>query len=212
MIRTSVLDLLFVPERHRRQAAKVQSGGGFALPVLQEQAVGHEEGPFVVSNMRQSFLLGRRSQEGNVRVGFSDCTVGEEGPYVTQLVLSLERLSVENGWSNRCTSLAEARPMMKALKMEPSALLVPHTLLAEAAGTNLSVEDAGKLMTTQGHIVQIDGVRILVWPGLPDHTAMLVAPPAMAGTYIRVDHYLGILATRADRAFVIVREVRGGVA
>ena len=205
MIQVTTLDQILVAERVPRQAAKISSGGGFATPVMREHEVEADDAPLVSSTMRGQFLP-VPCKDNVARSAFAEIELADEPLLLGQMFDALWRLSVDREWPNRCTSLAQARPCMEALGMEPAALLVPLSLLGVACGSEVSEDDANKLMATQGHIAEIDGLRVLTAAGLATNSAILVTHPMLAGEYTRADTHLSVFLRRVDRAFVLVRE------
>jgi hypothetical protein len=201
-MKASTLERFLSTDRVRQQTA-VKTRAGFARPVLCEQAMKEEEGPFLATNLRGSFLPSRRSLDGMVRFAFTECPVGAEGPLLTELHRVLWDVSVQQGWSNRCTDLQQARLLMGSSGVTPRAFIVGPSVLAEATGKNLSEEDVDKLMRYQGFVAEVDGVRILA-SDLPDGKAILAAIPSQVGLYVRSGDYLGVLICRANLSLVLV--------
>lgn len=197
MLGATVLRRLFQTERLRRQSTTA----GFAVPGLFERAVPEQDAPFVASNMRSGFVLTRRSIEGNVRHGFSEVALDDEDGLLAELFRALWGLGSQHHWPNRCNSIEQARARLEALGLAPDALVIPPTLVEEAAGQPLSNEDIEKLMVGQGHIAQAGGARVMV-ADLPVGTAMLCS--GLLGFYTRVDNWLGLLVQRADRCVILV--------
>jgi len=204
MMRVSALELVLTAERQRRQASN--TGTGFARPVLREQTEDAVNAPFLVSNSRGSFVLGRRHPtESTVRFAFTERPITEETPLLVELFRALWATSVQQSWSNRCSSISQATARMVALGLEASALIVSTTFLEEACGKALTDEDAERLMMMQGFVAEVEGVKVLA-SGLPTGTAILASPRASLGTYIRADDQVAILIRRADRSLVLVGE------
>lgn len=116
---------------------------------------------------------------------------------------ALMDLSVTNGWPNRCSTVAEAMPLMGSLGFEPASLVVPLGLVQEVCGQELSAEEAGRLMAIQGHIAKVDDVQVLSGD-LPEGAALLATGISLTGTYVRTDDCLAIVAHRVNRAWVLV--------
>lgn len=177
--------------------------GDFAHPILHERAVEPVDGPFVVTNKRGSFVQTRRRPDGTIWAGFSEVPIGTESTLARALISSLWRISAENGWGNRCSSLGEAPARMQTLGFEPRSIIVPVSLLKEACGEDVSVEDAEKLMLGQGHVAKVGEMFVLA-ADLPQGVAIVVAATSLVGTYTRSDEALAIMLFRADRAIVLV--------
>lgn len=177
--------------------------GGFSIPAMSERAATKDEGPFLVTNMRRTFLPTRRSSDGNVRFGFSECLPEQDGALLAELYQVLSELSHRQGWTNRCRGLSEAAERLRMLGADPFHLVVGPDQLAEACGKTVSIEDAEKMMLAQGFVAEVSGVKVLAGP-LPPGAAMLTASPSQLGIYTRVDDRLGLLIKRVDRAVVLV--------
>lgn len=180
--------------------------------MLHERSSSADDGPFLVTNNRGSFVPTRLRPDRTVWAGFTEAPLGQEDPLLQAFFRVLWRLSLEQGWSNRCTRLVDAMPQMKARGLEPSALVVPVPLLREACGQPFTSEDADKLMLARGHVAKMGAVRVLA-ADLRPGTALLFASPAKTGTYTRSDQALAAIFFRVDRAVVLVdTEARNGVA
>lgn len=201
-MRVSALELLLETERIHRKAA-VTTGVGFAVPALYEFPAEAGMAPFLVSNSRGSFVLGSRSRDGHVRLAFSECPLDEEGAMLAELHRVLWGISVQHGWANRCTSIAQAIARMKALALEPKVLVVATSFLEDACGEPVTLEDAEKLMMAQGYVAESDGIRVLA-SDLPAGLAILAASREVTGVYVRVDDRLGVMVRKADQSLVLV--------
>jgi len=95
---------------------------------------------------------------------------------------------------------------MARVGYEPKALVVPFSLLKEACGSEVSPEEAIKLMRFQGYVSQSQGVDILV-ADIPPGSALLTTAPPLVGFYTRTGEHLGLLLQRADRTLMMVRHV-----
>jgi len=198
-MKVSALEIALGTERVRQQAAV--KGVGFAQPVLCEQPVRPEEAPFLATNLRGSFLPTFRSGDGVIRFAFTECPLGAEDSLVSELYGVLWKNSVQQGWSNRCNTLSQAKARMEALGMQPKACIVGPSFLEEAG--ELTKEDADKLMMFKGYVAEVEGVKALA-SGLSAGKAILMASPSQVGDYVRVGDYLGILICQADRSLVLV--------
>jgi len=193
-------------ERKRRQAS---ASGGFALPVMLQDLVDERDEPLLVSNMRGDFLMGKRSKDGLARFAFFPCALEQEGEVLRQLCRTLTRISVASEWSNRCRSVQEATTFMVGQGLEPRMLVAPFSLLEKACGVDVGEDEAENLMLAQGHIAEVDGVRLVTTTSLPDGTAILAAAPSIVGTYFRVDDQLGIMVRQASRSIALVGDGLG---
>lgn len=208
-VRVSALERLLVTERVPRRSSKE---GGFARPLIHERTVVAEEGPFLVTNNRAAFVPTRMRPGNIVWAGFSEVPLGQEDPLVRQLFSALWRLSEEQGWANRCTSLRDAMPLMQTHGHQPRNLVVPVPLLGEACGQTFSPVDADQLMLGQGHVAKVGDLRILA-ADLRPGTALLFAAPSQVGSYVRSDQALAAVFLRVDRSVILVdTEARDGVA
>lgn len=171
---------------------------GHSRPVLCEQEVGPDDGPFLATNLRGTFLPTSRSLDGVARFAFTECPVGEEDRLLSELYDVLWKASVQQDWSNRCISLGQARERMVSLGLEPRTFIVSLSFLKD-----LSTEDADKLMQFQGYVTEVEGIRILA-STLPPGRAILVATPIQAGLYVRSGDYVGLLVYHANRSLILV--------
>ena len=130
--------------------------------------------------------------------------LGEEEAFFFELYKAVWALSAEYRWTNRCTSIAEAVARMSGFGLMPKVLVVSLTLLQEACQREVTVEEAEKLMMVQGHITEVNGLRVLLATKLPPSAAVLATAPNLVGAYTRVDDYLSVLLYQADRALVLV--------
>lgn len=201
----TILDKIFVPERHRRYASRE---GGFVTPALNERPVGPDDGPFLVTNGRCQFLpTQRNSKNGTVRSGFSDCPLEAEDLVIQALYNTLWGHSVAQGWRNRSKSISSGMTQMQETGYEPKALIVSHALLKEACGgQDLSEEDVRTLMLTKGFLAEVHEVRAFMCPLLKPGTAIIAASPTFVGGYARVGHSLSISLQLADRSVILVGE------
>lgn len=203
MIRATTLDRLFSPERQRRQAASIDHGGGFATPVMSERLVTPEDLPVLSSNMKGRFVRPGVAHEGRVRFAFFECAIEDEGQALVELQRQLLKLVECHDWSNAHRSLEGARNFMRAHSLEPHSLVLPRDELEVVCGADLDDDVIDRLVTTTGFVAEVDGLHVL--PG-PPGVALLLAAPALAGVYSRVDDRLGLLVTRADRAVVVIED------
>ena len=197
-MRVSALELVLETERIRRQASV--TGAGFAVPALYQYPAKPDEGPFLVTNARGSFLLGR-SKYDIIRLAFSECPLGGESRLFSELHRVLWGISVQRQWSNRCSSIAQAVAQMRESGLEPRAIVVSPSFLEDTCGTPLTLEEAEEMMLAQGHVAESDGVKVLA-AGLPEGAAFVAT--ASVGVYFRIDQHLGVLIRRADRSLVLV--------
>lgn len=196
-----VLDRLLRPERVGRKATL---GGDFAVSVITERPAEHETGPWVVSNMRGSFVATKRSKTDMVRSAFTECPVEDEEVLLAQFFSDMCAISQSSGWANVCPTIEEATQKLSSLGYEPRTLIVPFSSLKEVCGKDLTEDEAAKLILVNGCISEVDGIRILPTHGLPDDAAILGTIPALTGVYVRTDDRVSILVERADRSIVLI--------
>lgn len=172
----SSLSRLFITERHRQRAGDV----GFSIPALSEVELQPDAKPLLATNMRGAFVPTSVSMQGYARYGFSECPLDQESDLLLAFHRSLLEVSTKESWSNRASSVEEALTLMPKLGFEPKILIGPDSV--EMAVGNLAI----------------------VKSNLPEGTALLSAHPHHTGSYTRVGDYVGILAQRVNRAFVVV--------
>lgn len=200
MIRTT-LERLLTPERERRQA-DLSSQAGFAVPGLKERPLDFDQEPLLVTNMRAQFVPTRISRERKVaRYGFSECLLEDEPALFRILLKTLWNLSEEKGWTNRCTTLAEATARMRSQGMAPTTAVISYDFIEEKTR-----EELDNLMAEQGYVAEFEGVKVLA-ADIPKGAGLLTASPSLAGFYTRIDDRLGVLLTRIDTAFQVVNAV-----
>ena len=197
----AALERMLVPERFRQRAAP---RGGFSTPTLCFMAVEEDSLPILATNARGKFLPTRINSEGCAPLGFSFCPIRQEGPILNDLYRTLERLSIENGWGIRCTSIPEAMDRLQALDIEPKSLVVSESQMAALLGTTVDLETARRAMGFQGYVSVVAGMQLLL-SDLDTNQALVVGPPAMTGVYMRSGDYLGVQLHRANRSLVLVQ-------
>jgi hypothetical protein len=195
------LERMLVAVRIKQRAANT----GFATPALEERPVSKEDGPFLVTNMRGSFLPTRLSSAGTVRFGFSPVPLTADD----KLLVTLHRTISAQFPEKRCTSIEEATTRLLAQGLEARTLVLPESWLPEICGPDLDVTAARETMAKQGYVTKIDDLQVLV-ADLPPEMAFVAAAPALVGVYTRIADFLGVLIFRADRAIVAVtRDLAG---
>lgn len=205
-MKTTVLERLLTTERIPRRADE-STRAGFAVPAIQERPVDTDAEPLLVTNMRGSLVPTVISPtRGVARFALDECLPEEEPRLLREVLLRLKAVSESNGWKNRCTNLAEASGLMRTRGLEPRSIVISYSLLEKAGAGELTREEADNLMTVQGYIALVSGVQILVADFEPGE-ALVVASPSLAGFYSRSDDRVGLMLTRADRAFYIVNDV-----
>lgn len=195
------LERMLVTERVKQRAANT----GLALPALEERPAGKDDGPFLVTNMRGSFLQTRLSSAGTVRFGFSPVPLEDDD----KLLVTLHRAISAQNPGKRCTSIPEATTALLAQGHEVRTLVLPESWLPEICGPDLDSTTARETMAKQGYVTKIDDVQVLV-ADIPPEMAFVAAAPALVGLYTRIADSLGVLIFRADRAIVAVTRDLGG--
>ena len=194
----TALERMLSTERFQQRAGAV----GHAIPALIERASREADGPFLVTNMRGTFLPTRLASSGVVRFGFSEVPLEEDDLILAELHKVVSRLSDGEGWSNRCTSVQEAVARIRGTTLEPKTIVIPPSML-DTLGLDLGEEAARARMARQGYVTKIDEMQVLL-ANLPDGQALVAAAPSVLGVYTRVGNHLGILLQRVDRALVVV--------
>lgn len=189
------LERMLVPERMKVRAANT----GFAIPAMEERPASKDDGPFLVTNMRGTFLPTRLSAAGAVRFGFSPVPLGEDD----KLLLTLHRTISAQFPASRCTSIEEATKRLLSHGMEARTIVLPEGWLPEICGPDVALTTARETMARQGYVTKIDDVQILV-ADLPPELAFVAAAPSLVGLYTRIADSLGVLLFRSDRAIVAV--------
>lgn len=197
----SAFEGLLVPERVRRKAARE---GGFAVPVFQERVV-DDCGPFLASNAKGSFLQPTLSSDNRIRYGFSECPIDQEANLLVEYLRVLWDISSRFSWSNRCSGLAQAHRLLGVSGYEPRTLLVSRAKVSKIGGEQLAEEDVAKIILGQGHLTEVEGVRVLP-VSIPEEWMLLATAAPLVGFYTRVDNYLGLLFQRINQTVVLIRE------
>jgi hypothetical protein len=201
---TSAFEGLLVPERTRRKMSVAD--GSFYRPSIAERPINKADEPFLVTNARRSFVQPAISRDGIVRYGFSECDLEDEQHILAELYRTLWKTSVELGWDNRCSSIAEAKAKLEAFGLEPRTLLVPFVTLHRICGREISLEEARKLIVAQGYIAEVDGIRIF-FSYLPEGQMILATAPPLVGVYTRADDHLGLLLRKVNQSIVLINEL-----
>lgn len=191
----TALERLLAPERLHQRAGKV----GHSIPALQERPSTPENAPFVVTNMRGGFLSTRLSSTGVVRFGFSSVPLGQDDQLLLPLHQAISALSREQ----RCISIEQATQRLLLNGLTPRTIVLPVSWLPEICGADFDVTQAQQLMGTQGYVIKIDEVQVLV-ADLPPDKAFVATLPALVGVYTRIADYLGVLIFQADKTIVAV--------
>lgn len=203
MVTLSAFEGFLVPERSRRKAAR---DGGFAVPAYQERPVELEDAPFLVTNARGSFVQPGVSREKMLRYGFSECPLDEEPRLLAELYRVLWGLSESSGWSNRCTSIAQAKHLLESFGLLPRTLIVPFATLHEVCGQEITLSDANKLILAQGCVAEVGGIRIF-YSSLPSGQMILGTAPPLVGIATRIDDHVGLVLQRIHQSVVLINEL-----
>lgn len=195
----SGLDGLLITERLRPKMSKDPQHGDFDIPAIHEREVGSDEGPFISTNARGTFVEVRRSSErGVARYGFSEVPLANE----PELVGALFDFLWQHDSTVRCNSIQAGIDRVQGA----ASLMVPLALLSEACGQTVRPEEAEKMMSVQGFVTEVNGLRVLASTGLPDDAAIVAAPPGELGCYTRVGDWLGVFLKSVDRTMALVRD------
>lgn len=195
----TVIEHLLVTERVHQRAAR---SGGFSVPAMNERSADPSHAPFLVTNMRGGFIPTRASMTQCVRYGFSEVPAGTDNTLLASLHKTLYDLSSGKGWSNRATTVQGAVTMLQSFGYKPSAVVVGRHAMTEIL-PNVTVEQAQEQMWGQGHLAEVDGMKVY-FSDLPDKAALIATIPALLGVYTRIGDYLGLCLQRVDRHLVVV--------
>lgn len=193
----SVLDRVLVVDRERPIASKY---GGFSEPVIHERAVDADSGPFVVTTTKGPFVTTRVRKEGVVWSGFTECPVRDEG----RLIKSLYKHLHAQAWDNKRPSVSESVDLVSMRGLEAKALIVSSSILSDACGRSVSDDEAEKLMWSQGHIAEVNGLQVYLCSDLDPGTGLVLAAPLLTGVYVRSAYSLAVMLYRADTAVALV--------
>lgn len=201
---TSAFEGFLVPDRGARRRAGYN--GGFAIPAYTERSVDPSDQPFLVTNARRAFIQPGVSREGVVRFGYSECDLEDEHHLLAEFYRSLWKLSVESGWGNRCSSIAQAKAHLESHGLQARTLLVPLVTIRQLCGQEISLEDARNLIVAQGYITEVDGLRLL-FSYLPEGQMIMGTSPPLVGVYTRIDDHIGMLLRKIDQSVVLINEL-----
>jgi hypothetical protein len=196
----SALATILRPERYPQRLAK--SGGNFlSVPVLSEHAVEVKDGPFLVTNMRGSLVVTRRSLTmGVVRYGFSEVPLADESALLGKWWQQYHTASVANNWGNRCSTVVEGLNRMRSLRFEPKYVVLPK---AEFLTGEKEEEQVERLTLAQGFVADMGDVKVLL-ADLPKGAALVTTEPMLVGLYTRVGDSLGVVFRCADQSVMVV--------
>lgn len=197
-----VLSNILRPERFRQRIASSASGTlaghNLTVPALSELKTSYE--PFLVTNMRRTFVPTRCSKEGIARYGFSEIPLDEEDSVIVELFSSLLSIGSQKQWGNRSSSIGEALSTMRGRGLEPKFLIASRQDIGASDAEEKKFE---RLALLQGHIAELDNLQVLL-SDLPKGSAMVTVSPALLGIYTRVGDYLGVLIQKADQFIQVV--------
>lgn len=197
-MRASALEKILTVDRHRRRS----TAGGLSNALFHTRTVVLDEAPFVVTSSK-GFVQTRRRDEGEIWSGFLECPLEEETLLLKLLFRQLWTISANAGWSNRCSSLADAMDLAALFGFKPFGIVVPISDLKEVSGEALSLEEAEKLMRYRGFVAKTGDVHIFVGD-LDVGTAIVTSEPEQLGSYLRTDDSLSVMLFRADRRLILV--------
>jgi hypothetical protein len=150
---------------------------GFSVPAITEIDVADGDiEPLLATNMRGGFLRTRVSRAGTARYGYSECALDQEPALFRVFYQTLVREAEREGWGTVRT-VSEACELMTLRGVRPAVVVAPEALET--------------------------GLRCLV-SELPPGAALVSAGPVASGVYTRIGNYVGILAYRVDKVFVVV--------
>jgi len=170
------------------------------VPALYEIQLDSKAEPLLVTNMRNTFVLTRRSKEGIGRYGFSEVPLDEEGALIAELHRILVKTSRDKGWTNRCRTAAEGIARMRSFGLEPKYVVVSSADVCESKDDKAAYD---KIDLAKGHVTEIDGIHVLV-AELPKGQALVTTLPNLTGVYTRVGTHVGVMIQRADQSVVVV--------
>lgn len=200
---TSAFEGFLIPDRARR---RMGSDGNFLRPAYLEKAEYRGDEPFFVTNARRSFVQTVISHDGTVRYGFSECDLEDEQHLMAEFYRILWKTSVDMGWDNRCSSIAEAKAKLLGYGLEPRTLIVPLVRLSQICGQEITLDDARKLIVAQGYIAEVDGIRVL-FSYLPEGQMIMAIAPTLVGVYTRADDHIGLLLRKVNQSVVLINEL-----
>ena len=197
------LERILRPDRIRQRAAR---RGGFSTPGVVLHAVGAEAMPLVASNARGGFVPTRPNRDGLAAMGFSEVPVGQEAPFLNELHRVLWTLSVSQGWTNRCSTVADGVDRLRSFGVEPTSLVLSERLLSSFLDGDIGA--ARTAMSVMGYVTIVDGIQVLL-SDLPEGSALIAGPPASVGVYVRAGNHVGVLLQRVNLSLVLVDHVAG---
>jgi hypothetical protein len=203
-MKLSVLERCFTSDRQRPRLR--QDILDFAPPVAIQYPTNPEEGPWVTSLSRGHFVRTRVNADGYVGQAFCVAPIAEEDTLLSAFYQDLWLISEEARWPNRCSSIEAAFQQMNASGYEGRVLVVPYASLKEAAGKDLSEEEAEQVSLAKGCVAEVNGVKIIsARSALPEGSAILATAKSLTGYYTRVLDNVGVTVLHADRSLVLVR-------
>ena len=191
----SVLGQVLSPDRYRQKFAR---SGRLSIPFMHERVFEQDSNPVLVINSKGSFVVSRPSYEGAFRCAFHECPIEDEGIVLRSLYQTLVELSSLHQWNIRCTSVQESVGRLRSTGFDPKSIVLSANSLPELIGVDIKQTEV-----RSGYLADIDGVRMFT-SDLPERTAIIFGSPVMAGVYVRVQDYLGLMLLRVDRSIMVV--------
>lgn len=180
--------------------------GGANPPILMHLPTSQVEGPWVTSLTRRAFVKTRMTSDGYIGQGFSKCPIDDEDSLLSRLFSDLWSISSDSGWSNRCSKLDQAIPLMSSFGMVPSFLTVPFSSLSQVLEENMSEEDVEKISLTKGYITEVSGIKVIsARAALPEGSAILSTTRGLTGYYNRARDFVGVSILKANQSLVLVK-------
>lgn len=168
--------------------------------MLMEREIEPKQDPLLVTNTRGSFVLSRRTKEGQGRYAFFECGLEEEKNLLPSLYATLLTLTKTPGWPALSRTVGEA-----ALRIvEPYSIVISESLIPSICGEGFTSEQVDVLMKAQGHVAVVNGMQVLAG-NLPPGAALVTSNPKSLGVYTRVGDYLGLQLHDPRRTIAVVR-------
>lgn len=177
------LERFLAPTRHRSRAAV---GVGSAVPLMVEIPVERSCTHFLVTDTRGRIIPTRATKDGMVRVGMSTAPIGEETSILEQVVQDLPtRFST---WEKAVNYLATQGHQARSIVMSEA----DYASAFEEGVLPVSLDEAKSSMSMRGYVSVTNDVQLLL-ASLPKGAGLVAELPAMAGVYLRVGDFLGVL-------------------
>lgn len=200
----SVLRKILVPEGIPRRATRT---GGFAIPVVHEEAVTLAQWPILVTSSSRTFLQST-GPSTFVRSGFSECPLEDEPALISGMCQALYHYGIKNGWANRHPDMQSATSAMSAMGLAPRKAVLPFESLAGILGdVEMSMNEVNQLHMSQGFVSKVvtplGDVEVLVSQGIPPGQVLLSSIPTMTGKYYRSDDSVSLVIYQANASMML---------